>query len=68
MTKVVLDTNIFISALFWKGLPYRVFKMSLKGEILNFISPPSERIFETKLIKKNLIKFRNKQNEESGNS
>lgn len=39
MTKVVLDTNVFISALFWKGIPYQIFKKILRGMILNFISP-----------------------------
>jgi len=39
MIRVVLDTNVFISALFWKGAPYQVFKRILEGVILNFISP-----------------------------
>jgi len=38
MTKVVLDTNVFISALFWKGVPYQIFKRILEGAILNFTS------------------------------
>ena len=39
MIKVVLDTNVFISALFWKGAPYQIFKRILEGAILNFVSP-----------------------------
>ena len=39
MIKVVLDTNVFISALFWKGAPYQIFKRVLDGAILNFTSP-----------------------------
>ena len=39
MIKVVLDTNVYISALFWKGAPYQIFKKILTGDILNFTSP-----------------------------
>lgn len=39
MIKAVLDTNVFISALFWKGAPYQIFKKILMGAILNFTSP-----------------------------
>ena len=39
MIKVVLDNNVFISALFWKGAPYQIFKRILEGAILNFVSP-----------------------------
>jgi len=39
MIKVVLDTNVFISSLFWKGAPYQIFKRILEGAILNFVSP-----------------------------
>jgi len=39
MIKVVLDTNVFISALFWRGAPYQIFKRVIEGAILNFISP-----------------------------
>jgi len=38
MTKVVLDINVFISSLFWEGVPCQIFKKVLKGEILNFTS------------------------------
>ena len=39
MIEVALDTDVFISALFWKGAPYQVFKKILEGAVLNFISP-----------------------------
>ncbi|MBU4299346.1 putative toxin-antitoxin system toxin component, PIN family, partial [Patescibacteria group bacterium] len=39
MIKVVLDTNVFISALFWKGVPHQIFKEVLQGTVLNFTSP-----------------------------
>ncbi len=32
-TKVVLDTNILISALKWEGKPYQIFKKCSKGEL-----------------------------------
>ena len=38
MIKVVLDTNVLISALFWKGAPYQIFKRILEGAVLNFVS------------------------------
>lgn len=39
MIKIVLDTNVYLSALFWKGAPYQIFKKVLDGTILNFTSP-----------------------------
>ena len=35
---VVLDTNIYISATFWEGMPYRIVQLAAKQEILAFIS------------------------------
>ena len=37
-TIVVLDTNIFISAVFWEGKPYIVVKKAINLEIIVFIS------------------------------
>jgi len=37
-TIVVLDTNIFISAVFWEGKPYNVVKKAINQEIIVFIS------------------------------
>lgn len=54
MIKAVLDTNVFISALFWKGAPYQIFKKILMGRILNFTSP---QILE-ELKERLLYKFR----------
>lgn len=38
MTKVVLDTNVIISAIFWKGAPYEIYKKVLLKKVSNFIS------------------------------
>ncbi len=37
-TIVVLDTNIFISAVFWEGKPYIIVKKAINQEIIVFIS------------------------------
>ena len=37
-TIVVLDTNIFISAVFWEGKPYNVVKKAINQEVIVFIS------------------------------
>ncbi len=37
-TIVVLDTNIFISSVFWEGSSYRVVKKAISQEIVVFIS------------------------------
>lgn len=34
MIRAVLDTNVIISALFWKGAPYRVLQEGLRGAFL----------------------------------
>ncbi len=52
MTKVVLDINIFISALFWKGIPHQIFIKILKREILNFTSPQILEELKEKLLDK----------------
>ena len=38
-TKVVLDTNVLVSALGWKGVPGDVFEKCVKKELLLVISP-----------------------------
>lgn len=53
MIKIVLDANVFISALFWKGAPYQMVQKIIKGEILNFTSPQILQEIKEKL----LIKF-----------
>lgn len=52
MIKVVLDNNVLISALFWKGAPYRIFKKVLEGAILNFTSPEILKELKQKLLEK----------------
>ena len=36
--KVVLDTNIFISGIFWNGTPNKVLKLADSGKMLVFVS------------------------------
>jgi len=38
--KVVIDTNVLISALGWSGPPSDCLDLVVKGEIINFISKP----------------------------
>lgn len=35
---VVLDTNVFISSVFWDGNPYKIVKEAINQEIIVFIS------------------------------
>lgn len=39
MIKAVLDTNIFVSALFWKGAPHTVVRTGIAGEFVMIASP-----------------------------
>lgn len=48
MTKVVLDTNVLISATFWRGLPYRIVKSATRKEIRNYVS--EEILWEFKKV------------------
>jgi len=38
MIKAVLDTNVFISALFWKGAPYEIVRRGLGGAFVIVVS------------------------------
>lgn len=58
MTKVCLDSNIFISALLFDGKPEEILFMAAKGEIKVIISPS---IIEE--IRKNLIEKFNRPDE-----
>jgi len=49
MTKVTLDTNVYLSALFWKGNPHRVFLQCVKGAVLNSVTPAILSELEGKL-------------------
>ena len=52
MIRVVLDTNVFISSLFWKGAPYQIFGKILEGAILNFVSPQILKELKERLLYK----------------
>ncbi|MDI6721173.1 MAG: putative toxin-antitoxin system toxin component, PIN family [Candidatus Aenigmarchaeota archaeon] len=52
MTRVVPDTNIIISAIFWSGKPYKVISSGLRGEYQLVTSP--------EIIDEVLTKLRNK--------
>ncbi|MBR9699375.1 putative toxin-antitoxin system toxin component, PIN family [Candidatus Woesearchaeota archaeon] len=47
--RIVVDTNVIISALFWSGDPYRIILKGIAQEFLIFISPAILREFETVL-------------------
>jgi putative PIN family toxin of toxin-antitoxin system len=36
--RVVPDTNVLISALFWRGSPYRILRLAIEGKIKLVIS------------------------------
>ena len=38
MIKAVLDTNVVISALFWKGTPHTIVEKILKGSFISVTS------------------------------
>lgn len=38
MTKIVVDTNILVSASFWKGNPYKIIELAAQGKIKIFSS------------------------------
>lgn len=38
MIKAVLDTNVVISALFWKGTPHAIVEKILKGSFISVTS------------------------------
>jgi len=50
--KVVLDTNVFISALFWKGPPHAVFRHSVSGNLRNSVSSAILKEIEERLLNK----------------
>jgi putative PIN family toxin of toxin-antitoxin system len=39
LVRVVLDTNILISGIFWRGNPYKILRMCLQNELSLIISP-----------------------------
>ena len=34
--KIVLDTNVLISGIFWRGLPYKILELWIKGDLQLF--------------------------------
>ena len=52
MIKAVIDTNIFLSALFWEGKPKQVVKLALLKKIVGVSSTPILQELENKLLKK----------------
>ncbi len=38
MHRVVIDTNVFISAIYWRGSPHKIVEMALNGRIKLIIS------------------------------
>jgi len=54
--KIVVDTNIYISAIFWGGKPRQVVDLGRAGEILIFTSSAIEREIAEKLSNKFKLK------------
>jgi len=52
MIKAVLDTNILISAVFWKGPPYRILEKGIQGNYLIVTSPLILEEVKSRLISK----------------
>lgn len=52
MIRAVLDTNVYISSLFWKGAPHEVVKKGLGGAFLIIVSGPIMGEVREKLIDK----------------
>jgi putative PIN family toxin of toxin-antitoxin system len=38
--KVVIDTNVFVAGVYWKGPPYQILQSWEKGEFKLIVSPP----------------------------
>lgn len=45
MKKVVLDTNVTISALFWEGNPRKIYDMAREGKLIMLLSDDMEKEF-----------------------
>ena len=52
MIKAVLDTNVFISALFWTGSPHNVLEKTLEGGFILVISGAILEEIEERLLNK----------------
>jgi putative PIN family toxin of toxin-antitoxin system len=49
--KVVLDTNIYVSATFWDGKPYRIVQKALNNEFSVFVSEDIKKEFKRVLAR-----------------
>ena len=45
MKRIVLDTNITISALFWEGSPRKIYDLVGQGELIMLLSDDMEKKF-----------------------
>jgi len=52
MIKAVIDTNVFLSAIFWGGTPAQVIKLALSKKIIGVTSKQILQELEEKLLKK----------------
>ena len=52
MIRAVIDTNVFLSALFWGGIPLKVIKLAFSGKITGITSLAIINELEEKLLKK----------------
>lgn len=52
MIKVVVDTNVFLSAIFWKGNPEKVIGKCVRREITGVTSPEILEELEGRLLRK----------------
>lgn len=52
MIEAVIDTNVFISGLFWEGKPKAIVKLALSRKIVGVTSPAILEELEEKLLKK----------------
>ena len=57
MIKAVLDTNVFISALFWTGSPHNVLAKALESEFILITSREILKEIEERLLNKFKFKF-----------
>ena len=63
VTKIVLDTNIIISALGWKGIPHKIFQKCIDGEFQICLSPAILAELE-KVLSYKKLKFNQEEREE----
>jgi len=52
MIKAVIDTNVFLSAIFWEGTPKQVIELALSKKIIGVTSKQILEELEEKLLKK----------------